>query len=535
METIGASALNSFVYCKKLFYYREIEQIEGENHFLVDGQIKHTKIDGEANSVHMEGNKIFSLSLSSDALGIAARFDVLEKDGDQYIPVEYKRGKEGDWLNHRVQLCAQALLIEENYQQTVTYGYIYYYGSKKRVKVDFDQILREQTLSAINEARRMIQDSQCPQVEYSQRCEGCSLKEQCLPEEVEQIQQKKTSNAKKVIPMIDEREVLYITTNDVEISKKSNRLIIKEEGKVLKEVPIIKIRKVVLIGRVNLSHPVVALLLKNNIEIVYLNYYGRYEGTIIPPCNKNGILRKKQILLSEDEEFCKNLSSQFVKGKIYNMRVLLQRRNQANKEEEVSKNIKKLKNVLKNLEHAESVNSIRGLKGYTTKLYFQSLDTLLSSEVHFEKRNRRPPKDPVNALLSLGYTLLTRDIEGYCRVVGLDPYTGFLHKDRYGKPSLALDLMEEFRPLIVDQMVLYILNSEIITEDDFEEIGQLKLKQPAFKKFLSQYEQRKKTELKHPVFNYKVTYQRAFEIQARMLAKYISGELEEYIPIQTRW
>ncbi|MCK4257660.1 MAG: CRISPR-associated endonuclease Cas1 [Halanaerobiales bacterium] len=535
MDIIGASALNSFVYCQKLFYYREVEHIEAENHYLVDGQIKHKRIDGETSSVNIEGNKIFSFSLKSDILGIAARFDVLEMDGEQYIPVEYKRGKMGDWLNHRVQLCAQALLIEENYNQTVDYGYIYYYGSKKRVMVEFDEILRTQTLTAISEARQMIEESRCPETEYSQKCEGCSLKEQCLPEEVDQIHQKKANRKGRVMPVLDEREVLYITTNDVEISKKYNRLIIKEEEKVIKEVPIIKIRKVVLLGRVNLSHPVIALLLKNNIEVVYLNYYGKYEGTLIPSTNKNGILRKKQILLSEDEEFCKNLSCQFIKGKIYNMRVLLQKRNQAKKDEETAKAIKNLKNILKKLEDSESIDSLRGLEGYATKLYFQSIDSLLSGEIHFKKRNRRPPKDPVNALLSLGYTLLTRDIEGYCRVVGLDPYIGFLHKDRYGKPSLALDLMEEFRPLIVDQMVLYVLNSGIIAEEDFEEIGQLKLKQPAFKKFLSHYEQRKKTELKHPVFNYQITYQRAFEIQARMLAKYITGELEEYIPLQIRW
>ncbi|MCK4258952.1 MAG: CRISPR-associated endonuclease Cas1 [Halanaerobiales bacterium] len=531
---LGASALNSFVYCKRLFYYREVEQIEAENYYLVDGQIKHKRVDGDTDQIKREGDKIFSVSLKSDNLGIAARFDVLEVEGEKYTPVEYKRGKVGEWLNHRVQLCAQALLIEENYNQKVEYGYIYYYGSKKRIRVEFDNTLRDQTLSAIYDARRMIEQSRCPEAKYSEKCEGCSLKEQCLPEEVEQLQNKKTGKARKVMPVLDEREVLYLTTSNVEISKKYNRLIIKEDEKIIKEIPILKIRKVALFGRVNLSHPIISLLLKNNIEIVYLNYYGKYEGTIIPPCNKNGILRKKQIILSEDEDVCKKLSCQFIKGKVYNMRMLLQRRNRACKDEEVGKHVQELKTIQKKLKQSENINTLRGLEGYATRLYFQSIDTLLSSEIHFERRNRRPPEDPVNALLSLGYSLLTRDIEGYCRVVGLDPYTGFLHKDRYGKPSLALDLMEEFRPLIVDQMVFYILNSGIIKEEDFEEVGQLKLKQPGFKRFLAQYEQRKKTELKHPVFGYQITYQRAFEIQARMLAKYLMGELEEYLPLQVR-
>jgi CRISPR-associated protein Cas1 len=320
----------------------------------------------------------------------------------------------------------------------------------------------------------------------------------------------------------------------VSIGKQSNRLVIKEEEKVIKEVPLIKVSKVVIFGRVNLTHPVISLLMKNNIEVVYVNYYGSYEGTLIPPENRNGLMRKRQVLGSENEEICMYLSRQFVHGKIHNMRMFLQRRNRECKDPEVATVITELKAIAKKLDHVQTVDVIRGEEGYATKLYFQSLNRFLSKDFHFTRRTRRPPEDPINALLSLGYSLLAKDMEGCCRVIGLDPYAGFLHRDRYGKPSLALDLMEEFRPLIVDQIVLYALNSGIVTEDDFEEEGQLRLSQTGLKKYLAQYEQRKKTELTHPVFGYQTTYQRALEIQARMLAKYLTGEIEEYIPLQVR-
>lgn len=534
MDYLSISALNSFAFCRRLFYYREIEQIEAENYYLVDGQLKHERVDGESGEFRKEDGKMYGVTMHSEHLGISGRFDVLEIRGENLFPVEYKRGEAGEWLNHRVQICAQGLLLEDVNGQPVEYGYIYYYGSKKRQQVIFDAELREHTLQLIAEAKAFMQQPSCPEVTYTRQCEGCSMIHHCLPEEVEHLHTNTGALSKKVLPRLDDREVLYITTSDVSIGKQSNRLIIKEEDKVIKEVPLIKVSKVVIFGSVNVTHPVIALLMKNNIEVVYVNYYGMYEGTLIPPENRNGLMRKKQVLGSASEETCVYLSRQFVIGKIHNMRVFLQRRNRESKDVEVAIVVKELKGIAKKLAQVQTLDGIRGEEGYATKLYFQSLNRFLAKGFHYTKRTRRPPEDPINALLSLGYSLLTKDIEGCCRVIGLDPYTGFLHGDRYGKPSLALDLMEEFRPLIVDQIVLYALNSGIVTEDDFEEVGQIRLSQKGLKKFLAQYEQRKKTELTHPVFGYQTTYQRAFEIQARMLGKYLTGEIAEYIPLQIR-
>ena len=534
MQIIGASALNNFVFCKRLFYYREVEQVDAENYYLVDGQIKHKNIDNKTLTIRQKGEKIFSKYISSDDLGIAAKMDIIEIEDGKYIPIEYKRGKLGDWLNHKVQLCAQALLIEEYYDQELEYGYLYYYGSRRRKKVELTSILRNQTLEAIEEARKLLKSERCPEGEYSLMCKGCSLYTYCLPEETDKLKKNKSKSLKKVIPHLDKREVLYITTKDVKISKKYNRIIIKKDEGTIKEIPLIKVKKIVLFGRVNLTHPVIAHLLKNNIEIVYMSYYGKYEGTLVPSQNKNGLLRKKQIMLSEDDDQCTYLARKFIQGKIDNMRHLLMRRNRKVKSGTISKTIQTLKQLKRKLEQGDNLEVIRGQEGYATRLYFQRFNELLPDNMTFEKRTKRPPTDPVNSLLSLGYSLLTKDLESHCRLIGFDPYIGYLHKDKYGKPSLALDLMEEFRPLIIDQLVLYVLNSGIITIDDFKGNEGLRLKKKAFKKFLSQYEQRKKTEFTHPLFEYKISYQRAFEVQARILAKYLTGEIDEYYPLEVK-
>jgi CRISPR-associated protein Cas1 len=161
---------------------------------------------------------------------------------------------------------------------------------------------------------------------------------------------------------------------------------------------------------------------------------------------------------------------------------------------------------------------------------------LIKQALSFPGRVRRPPTDPVNARLSFGYTLLHNDLHGACNVVGFDPYVGYLHADRYGRANLPLDLMEEFRPIVIDSVVLTCINKRIIQREDFDvELGGAhRLSPDARRRFLLQYEERKNTEFKHPVFGYRTTYQRCFELQARLLGKFLQGELEAYPPLVSK-
>jgi CRISP-associated protein Cas1 len=176
-----------------------------------------------------------------------------------------------------------------------------------------------------------------------------------------------------------------------------------------------------------------------------------------------------------------------------------------------------------------------GFEGNGSAAYFGVFGKLLRDPMIFSRRRRRPPKDPVNALLSLGYTLLLHQVSSAIQVVGFDPYAGYLHQPRYGRPALALDLMEEFRPIIADSVVLNILNHRILTEQDFqEELGVGHLKAEARKKFYAKFEERLQEELQHPHFEYHTSYRRCIELQARLLGKWLTGEIPVYLPLSVR-
>ncbi len=265
--------------------------------------------------------------------------------------------------------------------------------------------------------------------------------------------------------------------------------------------------------------------------------HGHYIGRIEPAFSKNSVLRRAQYAAAFDAEHTLTLARGFVAGKLANLRVTLLRAARNTDGLDVDSAVDAIRRAERGVERTENIDTLRGHEGEGSAAYFGVFHQLIKAEgVAFPKRVRRPPTDPVNALLSFGYALLANDIHAAVQVLGFDPYCGYLHADRYGRPSLALDLMEEFRPIIVDTVVLACLNKRVLQSTDFEvSLGEVhRLKPEARKKFLVQYEERKQTEIQHPVFAYRVTYQRCFELQARILAKRIQGEIEQYKPFVVR-
>ncbi len=327
---------------------------------------------------------------------------------------------------------------------------------------------------------------------------------------------------------------LHITRDGSVLRKVDERLKVTFEKETIIDVPLIKVDQVIVWGRVTVTPFTVKSLLEHGIEIVYLSAYGKYIGRVQPEFSKNSILRKAQYRASEDKEKTLSLGKSLVYGKLANMRTILLRAERFNGSGDRTESaIQRIKSAARKLKDATSMDSVRGYEGEGTAAYFGVLGELIKSEgFGFDGREKRPPTDPINALLSLGYVLLTNDMHSACNIVGFDPYIGFLHTDKYGKPSLPLDLIEEFRPVIVDSLVLSLVNKRVIQTEDFSvELGNVyKLKDESFKKFLRYYEEKKRTEIKHPLFDYKVSYLRSFELQARLLGKFIVGEIEEYIP-----
>lgn len=330
---------------------------------------------------------------------------------------------------------------------------------------------------------------------------------------------------------------LYLTQQDAVLRKEDERLRVTLKGETLLDLPMLKVSQVVVMGRVTVTPHTVAALMERNIHLTYLTEYGRYIGRIEPAFSKNSLLRRAQYAASFDSHRTLALARGFVLGKLANLRVTLLRATRNNDGLNVDNAIEAIRGSERRAERAGELDVLRGHEGEGSAAYFGVFDHLIKAEgFSFTKRVRRPPTDPVNALLSFGYALLANDVHAAVNVLGFDPYCGYLHADRYGRPSLALDLMEEFRPLLVDTTVLTCLNKRVIQSGDFTvALGNVHSLTPeGRKKFLLQYEERKQTEIQHPIFAYKATYQRCFELQARILAKTIQGELERYEPFVVR-
>lgn len=330
---------------------------------------------------------------------------------------------------------------------------------------------------------------------------------------------------------------LYITQQGAVVSKVSERLKVTLNKELLLDVPLIKVSQVVVFGQVMLTPPAVRELLKRQIEVCYLSQHGRYYGRLQPEGSKNAPLRVEQYKAAFDPQRCLALARGFVLGKLANLRMTLIQKIGKQAHVDVSWAVKRISTAEQAAKTSERLETLRAQEGEGSAAYFSVFRYLLKSDdFTFETRERRPPTDPVNALLSFGYTLLHNDVLSAVHVVGFDPYIGYLHAMEYGRPALALDLMEEFRPVIVDTMVVSCLNKKMLTLADFYETedGAWRLTDDGRLTFLKHYENRTQTELTHPVLNQKMTYQQSFEQQARLLAKVLQGELKDYPPLRMK-
>jgi CRISP-associated protein Cas1 len=303
---------------------------------------------------------------------------------------------------------------------------------------------------------------------------------------------------------------------------------VRANKQTLLDVPMIKVDGVVILGRATVSPAVVIELLERKIPLSFLTWTGRYLGRLEPELSKNIFVRSAQWKAAGSTEQAVHVVRGFIRGKLKNYRNGLLRGQREIAELDLSDKITQIEQAIAPIDRTDNIDSLRGLEGSGSAAYFGCFNRLIRAEgFKFEARRRRPPTDPVNALLR-------HDIQSAINLVGFDPYLGYLHVQRYGRPSLALDLMEEFRPLVVDAIVLSALNRRALSVDDFvtEPLsGAVSLSPEGLRAFLRLYEQKKQSKFKHPVMGNQCTYQEAFEIQARFLAKFLMGEIEKYPPL----
>jgi CRISPR-associated protein Cas1 len=344
---------------------------------------------------------------------------------------------------------------------------------------------------------------------------------------------------------------LYVTEQGARIEKEYRRLLVSKHDEALLAVPLGRLSEVVLVGRVGATTPALLMLLDAGIPLSFVTRTGKLRGRLTPPSPKNLPLRHAQYDRARDPDFCLAVGRAIVDGKLRNSRTLAYRIRRSRfrargeplgpAQDRRGRTIavgwpERIEEAIQAVAQAEDMDTLRGIEGAAAKAYFHVFRGALRPEMTFEKRTRRPPRDPANSLLSLGYTLLTQNLMTACEVVGLDPYDGFFHADKYGRPALALDLVEEFRGPVVDSVVQLVINKRMIGPDDFEagREGGIYLSDQGLRKFLRQYTRRLNTEILHSYYDRRLSYQKVFEVQARLLAKTIQGELDKYRPFRVR-
>ncbi len=542
---IPVSYLNAFVYCPRRFFLEHNRGMFEDNVHTVEGRSMHRVVDGKPGTAAKEARKgdvvhRRSVAFSSTRLGIAGKLDLVEeKPGGILYPVEYKKGKKPPkgrepWLNDKIQLCAQVLLMRENGLESVEKGYLYYMRSRARVEVAMDPELIAKTMETISECAKISgSDTPPPLAQNRNKCFGCSLNAICLPEE-EEVCKGVKANAKVILPMRLDGDLLYIDVPGAYVGLSGGNLAVTGPGgENLGGAGLENLKEVVACGPVQLTTQSIHECMKRNIPVHYLSYHGRYLGSAFSMFHFNGILREAQWRTHFDESKSLDFARIVVASKIRNIRTLLMRYLKDNRTDEDQAQFDLLKTLRRNAGRAENGDSLRGSEGAASRTYFarfaEFIKPGMKNAFPFNGRNRRPPKDPVNAMLSFGYGLLAKDAAGAAIRVGFDPFCGFFHSMKYGRPSLALDMMEFFRQPIVDSVVVSAVNNGVFKKNDFLEFQNVcYLNEKGRKKFLVQYEMRKKDLITHPQFHYRLSYERTIELQYRLLGKYMLKEIDKY-------
>ncbi|GAU09433.1 type I-C CRISPR-associated endonuclease Cas1c [Desulfoplanes formicivorans] len=332
---------------------------------------------------------------------------------------------------------------------------------------------------------------------------------------------------------------LFITTQGTYLAKEGECVVVLVEKKARARIPIHTLNSIVCFGQVSYSPYLLGHCAENNVSLSHLTEYGKFLANMQGPVSGNVLLRREQYRKADDPDACGKITKGLLAGKIANCRTVLQRgaRDHGDKgnKDYLRRAADQLTLGMQRLKSVNSVDSLRGIEGDAANTYFGVFNHLITSKdpcFCFSGRNRRPPLDAPNCLLSFIYTLLVHDVRSALECVGLDPAVGYLHKDRPGRPSLALDLMEEFRPFFADRLALTLINRGQITSKGFQvtDSGAVHMSEDARKTLLVAYQNRKQEEVMHPFLREKMTIGMLWHIQARLLARHLRGDLDAYPP-----
>lgn len=554
-----------YAYCPRLFYLMEVEGINLPNTDTEQGLAVHRRVDrpsaagptnGDANGDDRP-RSVRSLTLTSHKLGLTATLDLAEINGSTAIPIEYRKGRPrhsnwtpsddpGEdeapqpdvepWPTDRVQVGLQAILLEEA-GYTVPEAILYYASEKLRVRVPVDEELRAEAIRTLQAAKLASTGKRPLPLINDSKCVRCSLQPICLPDEVNQQRERADSLKPRTIwPSRD--DALHVVAQQDGTRIGVNGLALKitdKDGKEARKIPLAGLESLAVLGGVQVSTQALHALADRNIPLAFMSSAGRLVAMVDPLDSVSTEVRKAQVHQFDQPVRCVELARALISAKIMNQRILLQR----NASSAPDLALEDMQTESDRVRESTSAEVLRGHEGQAAAIYFEHFAGMFKTPIaaEFDKngRQRRPPPDPINAVLSFGYTMLTHECVSALRLARLEPSIGAFHTCRPGRPALALDLMEPFRPLIADSVAISCFNRAELGEGHFlRTAAGCSMTDSGRRAFFGAWGRRMDTEVTHPIFGYKLSYRRMLMLHARMIAAWLLGEIPALSFLTTR-
>jgi len=539
-DLVPARMVNEFCYCPRLFHIEWVQARFEHNDDTAEGVFRHRAVDRPEGKMPPPEDadqlrRATSVTVGSELLGLVAVIDLVEQDDGAVVPVDTKKGRPPAhgpaWEPELVQLCVQGLLLREHGYRC-DHGIISYAETRERREVPFDDALVARTLAYLDQLRLVAASEEAPPpLIDSPKCPRCSLVGICLPDETNLLNERTERAPRRLMPRDSAARPLYVTEQGASVGMRDGRIEVGRKGDPIGSVRLIDVSQINVTGNAQVSTQLLRECFKREIPVLWFSFGGWFCGLAEGLPSKHVELRRRQVGVAYQAGL--PIARALVEGKVRNARTLLMRNSRARHEATLAS----LKRLADDARSAPSLASLLGTEGAAARLYFAQFSTMLRDDLgfDFDGRNRRPPRDPVNCLLSYLYSLLVKDLTAVCYGIGFDPYIGFYHQPRFGRPALALDLAEEFRPLVADSVAINMINNgEIRTSGFLVRAGGVGLTPEGRKAVITSYERRLDTEVTHPTFGYRVTYRRVLEVQARLLGAYLLRELPAYTAFTTR-
>lgn len=551
-----------YAYCPRLFYYMQVEGIFLPSHDTVAGEAVHATVDAPSRLASNQEDPppvLRSLVLDSERLRLTGKIDLVELTGQQATPIEYRKGRprrvslasaqdideEAEqqtiehiepWPTDIVQVALLALLLEEH-GYTVTHAELYYHAERRRLRVAIAEHERQFALQVLQAAQEASKGPRPPPLINDPRCERCSLRPLCLPDELHATTLPEHERRPRSLwpPHADGLQVVAMS-DGFRVGVRGECLLVTDrEGQTVKQVPLSTVESLALLGHIQISSQAIHTLADRSIPIAWLSAAGRLIAINDPLDSVSAQVRRAQVKRCDDELSRIALAKALIAAKIANQRTVLMRNHEA-----LPPRVPVLlAEQQRAVQHAQTLDEIRGHEGQAAAIYFEHASGMFKGELahrfDVHGRTRRPPPDPINALLSFGYACLVNECISALRLARLEPTIGVYHISKPGRPALALDLMEPFRPLIADSIAINLVNRGEIGQGHFvlTSAGCM-LTDHGRKAFFQAWGRRLDTVVTHQYFGYRLSYRRMLHLHARLLAAWCVGEVSTLEFLTTR-